>query len=399
MNDTPPLRISLHTGGLFRHDAVSSSLLAKLDAVADAKRGGAAIEARALVSYSEVEHPNVVIAAGAYATMEHPWFRSADVCAYEYGIWYEAFDTVFVAPPNAATIAFYHNVTPPGLARRPEFRRLLERSLAKKSNLTCFHHVACDSSFSRNELLGLDFVDGDVSVVPLPPSIAVSPDQRSARAPGVPVELLYVGRFVSAKGVLDLLAAVHAARGQARYPFRLRMAGNEHLSDPDVLAEVRRLAATPDLVSVVNIVGEVEDDELATLYANADALVLPSYHEGYCVPVVESISAGAHVITSDAGNLPNIVNGVGRTVPVGDVAALADAIATLVTSLGRERAGHPLQVTTDHGVIDAATWRARVEQHRREHSVVSFRAGFWRSLSVALAASGRSQPLVSEGLV
>lgn len=392
MNVGSGLRISLHTGALFRHDAVSASMVAKLDAIDQLRRRGAAIEGKALVSFTEVDRPDVILAPGACGALDQSWFWSADVRVYEFGIWYEAFDTVFVAPDDSATIAVYHNVTPPGLASDPGLRRLLERSCGKKANLHRFDHVICISAFSRDELLGLGFDGLRLSVVPLPPSVTVSPKARRRPEPTEPVQLLYVGRFVSAKGVLDLLHAVRLALDLGCNRFRLNLAGNERLSAPGVLEDVRRLVATPELAGVVRMVGEVEDSEMAALYARADALVMPSHHEGYCVPVVEAISAGAHVISSDAGNLPNIVGGVGRTVAVGDVSAMAAAITELVDNLGRTRRGEPMKVATDEGVLDGAAWQERVNDHRRRHSLTAFRKGFWTAVSTAIARRGGEPP-------
>ena len=53
-------------------------------------------------------------------------------------------------------------------------------------------------------------------------------------------------------------------------------------------------------------VGAVSDGELWTLMANAVALVFPSLHEGFGLPVVDSMALGAPVITSRRGALPEV---------------------------------------------------------------------------------------------
>jgi glycosyltransferase involved in cell wall biosynthesis len=158
------------------------------------------------------------------------------------------------------------------------------------------------------------------------------------------------------------------------------------------MTKVRELCDTPELVDVVELIGEPDDKGLATLYERVDCLVIASYHEGYCVPVAEAIAAGAHVVTTNAGNLPYIVDGVGRTVDVGDVEALASAIAELVDRLTEARRGGRLMVPTDDGDIDHATWLSRVEEHRRNHSAEAFREGFWASVGTALRGKGVALP-------
>ena len=66
----------------------------------------------------------------------------------------------------------------------------------------------------------------------------------------------------------------------------------------------------------------VTDDELARLYATALAVIVPSRHEGFGLPVVEALAFGIPVIASDlpalreAGGLhKHHADGVGRVPP------------------------------------------------------------------------------------
>lgn len=58
--------------------------------------------------------------------------------------------------------------------------------------------------------------------------------------------------------------------------------------------------------------GFVPDDDLAHLYAGAQAFVFPSYLEGFGLPAVEAMSCGAAVIASDRGSLPEVLGGAGE---------------------------------------------------------------------------------------
>lgn len=55
----------------------------------------------------------------------------------------------------------------------------------------------------------------------------------------------------------------------------------------------------------------VNDDDLPGIYAQADLLVLPSYDEGFGLPVIEAMACGTPVIVSDGGALPEIVGDAG----------------------------------------------------------------------------------------
>lgn len=52
--------------------------------------------------------------------------------------------------------------------------------------------------------------------------------------------------------------------------------------------------------------GYVEDRELRSAYRSAFALLQPSWHEGFGLPVLEAFSQGLPVIASDAGSLPEV---------------------------------------------------------------------------------------------
>jgi glycosyltransferase involved in cell wall biosynthesis len=107
----------------------------------------------------------------------------------------------------------------------------------------------------------------------------------------------------------------------------------------------------------VRLLGRLPDEDLAVLLAGATALVVPSRAEGFGLPVVEAMSAGTAVVTSDDPALVEVGAGATRTAPIGDAAALARVLAEVagdpalrreMVSLGRRRA-------TDFSWDEAAT--------------------------------------------
>jgi glycosyltransferase involved in cell wall biosynthesis len=56
----------------------------------------------------------------------------------------------------------------------------------------------------------------------------------------------------------------------------------------------------------IRFAGFVSDAELATLYRDTTALVFPSKYEGFGLPVLEAMAAGAPVICSSASSLPEV---------------------------------------------------------------------------------------------
>jgi len=56
----------------------------------------------------------------------------------------------------------------------------------------------------------------------------------------------------------------------------------------------------------VNFLGLVEDDDLPGLYAGSAGLIYPSLYEGFGLPVLEAMTVGCPVLTSDRGSLEEV---------------------------------------------------------------------------------------------
>jgi glycosyltransferase involved in cell wall biosynthesis len=123
---------------------------------------------------------------------------------------------------------------------------------------------------------------------------------------------------------------------------------------------------------------QLSDLDLATVYAGAAAFCLPSLMEGFGLGVLEAMSAGVPVVTSDRGALPEVVGDAGLVVePTVDGVeealgkVLADpTLAADLSAAGRERAA---QFTWDKTV---AGWLAVLRQasteggHRKPWSII-----------------------------
>jgi len=136
-----------------------------------------------------------------------------------------------------------------------------------------------------------------------------------------PFTFLFSGQLVARKGVDVLLAAF--ARAAERDPgVRLLVAGD----GPD---RGRLQAQAHALRGGVEFLGFVGWDDLPGVYARADALVIPSRHDGWALVVNEAFGAGLPVIASDAvGAAIELVRPgeTGEIVPAGEVEPLAEAL-------------------------------------------------------------------------
>jgi glycosyltransferase involved in cell wall biosynthesis len=75
---------------------------------------------------------------------------------------------------------------------------------------------------------------------------------------------------------------------------------------------------------------DVSDDDLPRAYSNATALLYPSIHEGFGLPLVEAMASGTPVIASDTTINREIAGGAGTFFPVGDSFEMADLMRTVL---------------------------------------------------------------------
>jgi glycosyltransferase involved in cell wall biosynthesis len=372
-------RVALYNGVFVRHDAISDSLGHKLTILAALADAGVPVHPVVFTHDSDSPDPAVHPGRHVFDVLASPEFRGSDLHWYEFGIAYGLFNTVFAVPPGRPVLAVYHNVTPLELVTDPDSRQAVQRSLVQRHNLEVADHVACVSPLNRDDLVALGMAPERLSVLPLPPAVAPRLEGRpfqAQRHAGEPVQLLFVGRFVRAKGLIDLVEAAAALLQRGVDGFHLTLVGNPAFADPPTRTELDGLHRRHGLRRHVSIVGRAEHDQLAELYASTDALVLPSYHEGYCVPVIEALGRGCYVIASTAGNLPAVAGGLGTLVAPGDVAALADAIEGFVGAVRAARTeGAPARLATDWGPLPEDQWRDRVLTHLEGHSLSHYRRG------------------------
>jgi glycosyltransferase involved in cell wall biosynthesis len=139
------------------------------------------------------------------------------------------------------------------------------------------------------------------------------------------LRLIHVSALDDAqKNVRGILAAVRSAA--ERLPaLRLVIAGD----GPDA-GLLKQKTVDMGISDRVRFAGRLSAVELAAELNAADALIMFSNFESFCVAVPEALACGKPVITSDAGGIMSyFTRELGLVVPAGDTVALAQAIVEL----------------------------------------------------------------------
>lgn len=167
----------------------------------------------------------------------------------------------------------------------------------------------------------------------LPIAVDRPPIFSLSQKPKKRIDLVYIGRFFSSKGLLDLIESISLVKQNCPINFLLRLIGNTDFSDTAYISEINSKIKLHGLGEHVYFAGKVDTDTLFKIYNDSHIFVTASYHEGFCVPVIESLRAGLIPVTYKAGNLVRIGGGLGRTVETGNIQLLANAIQETIIGI------------------------------------------------------------------
>jgi glycosyltransferase involved in cell wall biosynthesis len=88
--------------------------------------------------------------------------------------------------------------------------------------------------------------------------------------------------------------------------------------------------ARPPLAGRVRHIGYVDPSNRLELYSGARLLVMPSFDEGFGIPVLEAMTLGVPVVASNRGALPEVLGDAGPLVNPDDPSEIAGAMARLL---------------------------------------------------------------------
>lgn len=211
-------------------------------------------------------------------------------------------------------VILYHNVTPAHyfLPFQNRTATELSRGAAQvKALATVADIVMADSRFNALELESLGYKN--VAVFPIVLDLAglrAKPDRSLLRRlRDGSINILFVGRCAPNKRIEDLLAAFSVFQKTVEPASRLIHVGSH--------AGLERyyhllLSITRDLkLKNVIFAGAVTQAELNSYYRAADAFLCMSEHEGFCIPLLESMIHNVPVLAYAAAAVPETLVGSG----------------------------------------------------------------------------------------
>lgn len=232
---------------------------------------------------------------------------------------------------NRPTLVTVHDVIPmlqcAGHFDAPVPGRISRRIIhSAVRGLDFANHLIFDSVSTQNdcEMVGVACRGGRSVVFPPLERQIQNADSTSGTALTDSPYIFHIGNngfYKNREGVIRVFSEI-----AAEVPHRLVMAGAPPLDFHRQLAEENGIATRVDFVV------DPSDDEVRSLYRNADALVFPSLYEGFGWPPIEAMALGCPVVCSSAGSLKEVVGDAASVSPPGDVETMARQLWEVLTN-------------------------------------------------------------------
>jgi glycosyltransferase involved in cell wall biosynthesis len=325
------MRIAMLVPGLAPYDAVSNDTLGMMAALRELGHEVAVFAPHAR-DVAEPARPPAAIEA---------WIRGEDdVIVYHYCIgWDFALD--LFRRTKARRVVRYHNITPPDFFAGWS-EGYVGACTAGRAELDAYASLGCELYLGCSPFNVEDFLERGVDPARcgvLPPFhrveelLACDPDaRRFASSDGAP-QMLMVGRIAPNKGDFALIDALTVCR--RLYDPRARLLRIGKL-DPNldrygtaVREHMQAMGAEAHVVGIE----DASPAELRAAYAAADALVMLSAHEGFCVPIVEAMALGTPIVAFGSSAIAWTVGDAGIVWDEPDPHRIAASIARIHTDL------------------------------------------------------------------
>jgi glycosyltransferase involved in cell wall biosynthesis len=261
-----------------------------------------------------------------------PYSSPTNVLLLHFSMIYSAEVISWLEQIQDRKVVVYHNITPhhyfAGISG-PHF----EAAQAGRKQLDRLRELAEAgwgvSKFNCQELADRGW--SSVGVLPIifdPRRYEVQQDRRILKSLQDGLNVLFVGRLVPNKRFEDLILTFYYLKKSVRPDARLLLVGSTQKMDL-YLEFLQTLITRLDLPDVL-FTGHVSNSQLKAYYQCASVYLCMSEHEGFGVPLLESMHFEVPIIAYKAAAVPETLGNSGVRITAKDYAAVAELIGLLV---------------------------------------------------------------------
>lgn len=136
--------------------------------------------------------------------------------------------------------------------------------------------------------------------------------------------IVYLGVMNKQKGIYDLLNAIKKIDSIIDKEIKVLLCGN------DLEGNVKKIINSNNLNKRIDMPGWINKKQRLDIFKNTMLIVLPSYYEGLSMTIIEAMSYGIPVITTNISTMPELLGENGYMYLPGDINALCKLLCSLI---------------------------------------------------------------------
>jgi glycosyltransferase involved in cell wall biosynthesis len=236
--------------------------------------------------------------------------------------------------PCVPTVITIHDMVPMVHPEFNDWKRSLFLRFILRHNARKATRILTNSEATKQDIVRLAGVgESKVLVMPLGPGSNLTQPAEASEC-GMPV--VPFARYVFALGTLEprknfaglVRAFAKASSEPGMEDVGLVVAGARGWKEDAIFEEIERLK----MAEKVSFLGYVPDEQLPGLFRKSEAFILPSFFEGFGLPILEAMMAGAPVLTGGHGATRELAGDAGAFFDPADPDDMARCIVEVLQS-------------------------------------------------------------------
>lgn len=139
--------------------------------------------------------------------------------------------------------------------------------------------------------------------------------------------LLYIGRIEERKNISRIIYAFEKLKRDKKIPHILVLAGKNGYG----VEKITRQIAVSEYRHEIILTGYVDESKKQYLLRNADVFLFPTLYEGFGFPILEAMSAGVPVVTSNIGSAAEVAGNAALLVNPESIDEIANSVYKVVS--------------------------------------------------------------------
>jgi glycosyltransferase involved in cell wall biosynthesis len=138
--------------------------------------------------------------------------------------------------------------------------------------------------------------------------------------------LLFVSTLEPRKNIVNLIGAFNLLKQEYKIPHHLILIGQKGWHFQEIFKTIN----SSIFKEHIHHLGYLSDELVALFYTSADVFVYPSFYEGFGLPVLEAMTLGAPVVTSNTSSLPEVAGDAAILVNPYELTSIAKGIYQVI---------------------------------------------------------------------